>query len=319
MLDRAVLEGPELDPWPLEVALVRAADLAVRRFRLLVSRPVAFGLQAALGGAMVAFGAMLALATSAGIAVPGLANLISGGVFGFSLVIIMVSEVSLVTADMALGILAVYHGRLRLRQYLGFVGASYVGNALGSFCFMAIVATAGGPYWTAPILIRAHALAASKMGMPDFSTFLLGILCTWLLQTAMILYLKARTDIGKMLLAYYGPLAFVAGMTEHSIANIGFLALPLLTQPLFTPVTHLALTASGPTAWLHWGFGRYGWAHDQLFTLLGNFVGGTLFVATAFQWAADPERLRALYQGRARRATGKARSAGLRVDTGGTL
>lgn len=287
-----------LDPWPLEVALVRAADLAVGRFRLLASRPVAFGLQASLGGAMVAFGAMLALATSGGVTTPGLANLISGAVFGFSLVIIMVSEVSLVTADMALGILAVYHGRLSPKEYLQFVAASYFGNAFGSFFFMVLLAAAGGPWWSWPMLLRAHTLAVTKMGMSDLSTFILGILCTWLLQTAMILYLKARTDIGKMLLAYYGPLAFVAGMTEHSIANIGFLAFPLLTQPVFFAIAPHGTSAAALT-WLSWGFGRYGWAHDQLFTLLGNFVGGTLFVASAFQWAADSERIRALYRARA--------------------
>jgi formate/nitrite transporter FocA (FNT family) len=282
--------------WPLEETLVRAADLAVAKWTELVERPVAFGLKAFSGGAMVAFGAFLSLSVSAGIAVPGLANLVMGAVFGFSLVIIMVAGASLITADMALGVVALWHRRMRLRAYLGFVAAGYLGNALGSWAFMGLVAAAAGPYAQPPWLIEAHLLAVRRLEPSDASTFALGVLCTWLLQTAMFLYLKARTDVGKMLLAYYGPLAFVAGMTEHAIANIGFLALPLLMQARWAALV-------GPTAahgaWLTWGFGPLGWARNQLFTLLGNFVGGTVFVATVFQGMADRERLAALYRRRA--------------------
>lgn len=288
--------APNLGPVSLEEALLQAANIAASKWRMLQTRPAAFFLHTLAGGAMVAFGATLALAVSGGISVPGLANLVMGAVFGFSLVAIMVSGMSLITADMATGIIGVFHGRLTWKQYLIFVAFGYVGNAMGSMLFMGLVALAKGPYALPVYLLRAHAIAAAKTGMPDLSIFILGVLCTWFLQTAMFLYLKARSDVGKMLLAYYGPLAFVAGMTEHAIANIGFIALPLFLQPMFTPVTHVALTATGLHAHLSWGFARYGWAHDQLFTLMGNFVGGVLFVATVMQWVADPKRLELLYK-----------------------
>lgn len=287
--------------WPLEETLVRAADLAVAKWAELCARPVAFGLKAFTGGAMVAFGAFLSLSVSAGIAVPGLANLVMGAMFGFSLVIIMVAGVSLITADMALGVVALWHRRMRFRAYLAFVAAGYLGNALGSWAFMALVAAAAGPYAQPPWLLQAHVLAVRRLDPSDASTFALGVLCTWLLQTAMFLYLKARTDVGKMLLAYYGPLAFVAGMTEHAIANIGFLALPLLMQPRWAV---LVGPAAAHQTWLTWGFGPLGWARNQLFTLLGNFVGGALFVATVFQGMADRGRLDALYRRRAGSAVG---------------
>ncbi|PSR36970.1 MAG: nitrite transporter [Sulfobacillus thermosulfidooxidans] len=283
-------------PISLEEMLVKAADIAHYKVHMLRTRPGAFLLHAIAGGVMVAFGATLALAVSTGIGSPGLANLVMGAVFGFSLVIIMVSGMSLITADMALGIIGVFHQRFALRTYLAFVAVGYVGNAIGSFFFMFMVSLAKGPYALTPFLLRAHAIAAAKTGMPDLSIFLLGILCTWFLQTAMFLYLKARSEGAKMILAYYGPLAFVAGMTEHAIANIGFIALPILMQGTFTHVTHVPLTATGLTAHLSWGFARYGWAHDQLFTLMGNFVGGVLFGATAFQLMADPQRIGLLYR-----------------------
>jgi formate/nitrite transporter FocA (FNT family) len=284
--------------WPLEETLVRAADLAVAKWEELQTRPLAFGVKAFAGGAMVAFGALLSLSVSAGIEEPGLRNLVMGAVFGFSLVIIMVADASLITADMALGVVALWHRRLTVRAYGLFVAAGYAGNAAGSLAFMLVVAAAAGPYAQPAWLLAAHALAVKRVMPSDASTFALGVLCTWLLQTAMFLYLKARTDVGKMILAYYGPLAFVAGMTEHAIANIGFLVLPLIMQGRWA--ASVGVTAAHH-AWLTWGFGRLGWARNQVFTLLGNFVGGAVFVASVFQIMADRQRLHGLYARRRER------------------
>jgi formate/nitrite transporter FocA (FNT family) len=46
---------------------------------------------------------------------------------------------------------------------------------------------------------------------------------------------------------------------------------------------------------LHWGFGQYGWAHNQLYTVMGNLVGGILFVGLIFQFVSHPERVKKLY------------------------
>jgi formate/nitrite transporter FocA (FNT family) len=122
----------------------------------------------------------------------------------------------------------------------------------------------------------------------------MGIVCTWMLQTAAILYVKAESDIAKIAMAAYGPLAFVAGMTEHCIANIGFLALPLFQQDTFLRAA-TKLGETSPTI-LHWGFGQYGWAHNQLYTVLGNLIGGILFVGIIFQLVSDPKRVMQMYK-----------------------
>jgi formate/nitrite transporter FocA (FNT family) len=108
------------------------------------------------------------------------------------------------------------------------------------------------------------------------------------------MYIKANEDIAKIAMAAYGPLAFVAGMTEHCIANIGFLALPLFQQELWLKA-FVAVSDQTPIM-LHWGFGQYGWAHNQLFTVLGNFIGGILFVGIVFQLVSNPKRVVELYK-----------------------
>lgn len=286
----------ELQPRMIEELVVDLADQCSEKCTRLRERPFAFLLLSVMGGAMVAFGAILALSVSAGVPWPGIANLLMGIMFGFSLVIILVSGASLITADMVLGIIGIFHKRISWTQFFVFVVVSYIGNAIGSLMVSILVFFGGSGYALAPWLIRAHQIAAMKTGLSDIQAFAMGCFCTWLLQTGVVLYFKMRTDIGKMAIAYYGPLAFVAGMTEHCIANIGFIALPILQQSLFTRVTHTKLTATGTTAHLTWGFARYGWAHNQIFTLMGNFIGGTILVGITLHFISNPHRVMFLYQ-----------------------
>jgi len=283
-------------PADVDELVVRVADICTYKWDMLQHRPFAFLLSAFSGGAFVVFGAMLALSVSAGVGgnlAPGLANLMMGLVFMFSLVIILFSGMTLVTADMAVGVIGVFHKRITWRLFLLGILAGYVGNFAGSMFFMWVVSK-GGSFVATPWLQQAHMIAAKKTGMTAMEIFTMGIVCTWTLQTAALLYVKANEDIAKIAMAAYGPLAFVAGMAEHCIANIGFLALPLFHQDIFLNVQQTA-SATAPVI-LHWGFGQYGWAHNQLYTLLGNFVGGILFVGIVFQLVSNPKRVMDIYK-----------------------
>jgi formate/nitrite transporter FocA (FNT family) len=142
--------------------------------------------------------------------------------------------------------------------------------------------------------MQAHAIGVAKTGATSMQIFVMAIICTWSLQTAAFLFAKANDDVSRILLAAYGPLAFVAGMTEHCIANIGFLAVPLFKQDLYLKAVE-NITEHVPVI-LHWGFGQYGWAHNQLYTVLGNFIGGILFVGVLFQLVSNPERVSEIYK-----------------------
>ncbi|MCM3570530.1 formate/nitrite transporter family protein [Neobacillus mesonae] len=245
---------------------------------------------------MTAFGAILGLSVSAGVPWPGIPNLVMGVVFGFSLVIILISGASLVTADIVLGITGIFHKRISWLQFLLFIVVSYIGNAIGSMMVSLLVYFGGSGHSTASWLLRARQIAASKTGLTDLQAFAMGIFCTWILQTAVVLFFLMRSETGKITIAYYGPLAFVAGMTEHCIANIGFIALPILQQTFFSEITGKVLTAAGPTAQLSWEFSQYGWAHNQIFTLMGNFVGGAVLVGLMIHFISNPHRVMLLYK-----------------------
>jgi len=280
-------------PANLDDLVVRVADICEYKWDMVRHRPVAYLLSGFAGGAMVVFGATLALAVSAGVPQamgPGMANLLMGLVFMFSLVIIMMSGMTLVTADMYIGIIGVFHRRIGWSWFVWGVFLGYAGNFLGSMFFMWLISQSGS-FAHLPWLLRAHDIGVAKLGQTAGQTFVMGIVCTWMLQTAAILFVKAEGDIAKIAMAAYGPLAFVAGMTEHCIANIGFLALPLFQQDAYLAT----LAGDAAPVLLHWGFGQFGWAHNQLYTVMGNIIGGILFVGVVFQLVSNPERVKTLY------------------------
>lgn len=283
-------------PANIDELVVRVADICTYKWGMVKKRPLAFLISAFAGGAMVVFGATLALSVSAGVSenlAPGLCNLLMGLVFMFSLVVIMVSGMTLVTADMYIGIIGVFHRRIGWGAFAWGIALGYAGNFLGSMFFMWLISKSGA-YAAWPWLAKSHAIGVAKMGYSATQIFVMGVVCTWMLQTAAILYAKAEGDAAKILLAAYGPLAFVAGMTEHCIANIGFLALPLFQQDVFLAAAQ-QMGQADPVL-LHWGFGQYGWAHNQLYTLLGNIIGGILFVGVPFQLVSNPDKVREIYK-----------------------
>ncbi|MEW6265774.1 MAG: formate/nitrite transporter family protein [Thermodesulfobacteriota bacterium] len=283
-------------PASVDELVVRVADICTYKWDMIRRRPWAYLISGFGGGAMVVFGATLALAVSAGVPeklAPGLANLLMGLVFMFSLVIIMVSGLTLVTADMYIGIIGVFHRRINWTWFIWGITLGYIGNFLGSMIFMWLISQSFA-YAQLPWLLRAHGIGVAKLGQTATQIFVMGIVCTWMLQTAAVLYVKANDDIAKIALAAYGPLAFVAGMTEHCIANIGFLALPLFQQDVY--MAAIAKMPEVTPVLLHWGFGKHGWAHNQLYTTLGNLIGGIVFVGLVFHFVSHPQRVMEMYR-----------------------
>ena len=247
----------------------RVAEIAVEK----ATHPVSFLVRSLVGGAMVSFGVLLSLVVSTGVSSPGIASLLMGLAFGMSFALILVSGMSLITADMAAGAIALLQRRMTLVSYLRLLVIGLAGNCLGALTFVAVCAAAGGPYLGA-FAQRADVVAAAKTSQPTLTAILLAVVCTWFLQTSMCLFFKARTDIARMGFAFYGPFAFVIGATQHVIANIGFLGLPLLLSTFHRDAPHTALT---------WGLGGHGLLTNIAITTVGNLIGGTLFVAVPFQ------------------------------------
>lgn len=261
--------GDPFEPFSIGRMVTRVADMAVEK----AAQPWALLIRSLVAGAMVAFGVLLSLVVSIGVSSPGVASLLMGLAFGMSFVLILISGMSLITADMAAGAMAMLQRRMSLMIYLRLLIIGLVGNCLGALVFITVCAAAGGPYLGA-FAERAAAVASGKTAQSALTAVLLAVVCTWFLQTSMCMYFKTRSDVARMCFAFYGPFAFVIGATQHVIANVGFIGLPLLLSTFH---------AGAPETDLGWGFGSNSLLTNVALTTLGNLIGGILFVALPFQ------------------------------------
>ena len=153
-------------PANVDELVVRVADICTYKWDMIRNRPLAYLISGFAGGAVVVFGATLALAVSAGVPEnlePGLSNLLMGLVFMFSLVIIMVSGMTLVTADMYIGVIGIFHRRTSWGWFIWGVTLGYVGNFLDSMFFMWLISKSAA-FSYMPWLMRAHAIGVAKLG-----------------------------------------------------------------------------------------------------------------------------------------------------------
>src|ERR1700728_3176312 len=95
---------------------------------------------------------------------PGLRAAAMGLAFGFSLVLVLFSNASLVTADMGCGLVAVMDKRVRFGRYLRMLSIGFAGNVVGTAVFIGIAAAAGGPYLQNPYATHIAEIATTKAG-----------------------------------------------------------------------------------------------------------------------------------------------------------
>ncbi len=228
-----------------------------------------------LGGAYIAFGSLVAIAVSSGLAPATwgtLPTLFTGAVFSLGLILVVVAGAELLTGNMALLPIALLRRRISVAQLGVNFGLVLVGNLLGSLFvayFLAyktgvIGASASAAGSAGLEHTRAVALALGK-GVTETNTqiFLRAIGCNWLVCLAVWMAYSAE-DIGGKVLAIFFPItAFVAMGFDHVVANMFFL-----------PLGHFIGTPG-----LTWGLV----VNNLVLAFLGNLVGAAVFVA-GFYW-----------------------------------
>ena len=109
-----------------------------------------------------------------------------------------------------------------------------------------------------------------KMNLPARELFIRGVLCNWLVCLAVWTSARATGDAAKILLIFWCLFAFVGSGFEHSIANQSLLGLALF------------LPHEAGVSWV-------GFVWNQTWVILGNIIGGGVFVGTLY-WMASPVR-----------------------------
>lgn len=251
----------------------RIANLAKSKCRFMDTSLGGYLLLSAAAGVYLGFGIALIFSLGGPLMAAGspMVKLVMGASFGIALTLVIFAGSELFTGNNMVGAIGGLSRSVTWGQVAQLNFWSWVGNLVGSLALAWLVVESGvfskGP--TAELLGK---VAAVKMSLPAWELFVRGILCNWLICLAVWTAGRTTNDAAKILLIFWCLFAFIGTGFEHSIANQS-----LLGMALFLP--HEAA--------VNWA----GFWYNQLFVVLGNIVGGGLFVGGLY-WMVSPYRVR---------------------------
>jgi nitrite transporter len=249
----------------------RLAGAAVKKWALLNNGLAGFVLLAALAGAYVGFGVALICSIGGPLVAAGspAVKLVMGGAFGIALTLVIFAGSELFTGNNLIGAIGGLSRSLSWSQVLQINLWSWLGNLIGSFAFAWLVVESG-VFATGPTADLIQAAAGAKMSLGPWELFVRGLLCNWLICLAVWMSGRTTSDPAKIMLIFWCLFAFIGIGFEHSIANQSLLGMALF-MPHGTAVS--------------WA----GFWYNQLFVVLGNVVGGGVFVGGLY-WLITPYR-----------------------------
>ncbi|EAU32669.1 conserved hypothetical protein [Aspergillus terreus NIH2624] len=195
---------------------------------------------------------------------PGLIRTISALVFPYGLCMIILTGADLCTGSFMFTTVAALQRQLSWKKMLLHWFVTFWGNLAGSLFVVAIIFGYGNVFSTEPFKSAVITFATKKQVTPDFhNIFLRGIGCNWLVCLGCYLGIQGRELSSKIIGIWLPIFAFVSLGFDHVVANMTFIPMSIW------------LGAPGISV------GLYIWK-GIIPTLLGNIVGGGLFVGTYY-------------------------------------
>ncbi|MFB7278318.1 formate/nitrite transporter family protein [Streptomyces hydrogenans] len=230
-------------------------------------RPGRYAVSAVLAGAYIAVGEVLLLVAVSPFVAEGspVVRLLEGMVFPIALTTVMFAGAQLFTSNVMLMLLGALAGRTGPRDLVGSWALSLAGNFVGAF-LLGAMAHASGVLSAPSARAMLAELVAGKQALDGGQLFWRAVLCNMLVCLGVWMFSRARGDGAKIFVLWLPVLVFVAVGFEHCVANMALFSMAILDG----------------TA----GFGEL--AHNLLFTLPGNVVGGGVLVGGAYWFTGRP-------------------------------
>ena len=247
----------------------RIALIAEKKYTFLENSLPRYLVLSVFAGVYLGFGIALIFSLGGPLATAGspIVKLVMGVSFGIALTLVIFAGSELFTGNNMIGAIGGLSRSLTWTQVAQLNVWSWVGNLVGSLALAWLVAQSG-VFSTGSSTELLGAVAAKKMSLPAWELFIRGILCNWLVCLAVWTSGRTTNDAAKIMLIFWCLFAFISTGFEHSVANQS-----LLGMALFLPHEHA----------ISWA----GYWYNQLYVVLGNIVGGGLFVGGLY-WLASP-------------------------------
>lgn len=220
-----------------------------------------------MGGVFISFGALTDLVIASGCpglreSNPALATMIAGFTFPLGLVLIMLTNMELVTSNMFVMPFTWFQRKITLFDVIKNWVLGYIGNLAGALFVAGFLA-----WWTETLSSGAEsayavAQAADRVNVQWSANFLRGVGCNWFVALALFLSLGSVEFVSKIYCIWIPIWAFVILGYQHSIAN--FFQVPF-----------------GMFYGTNFGVGKFIY-QSTIPVTLGNIVGGIIFGAMVF-------------------------------------
>ncbi|MGI4733403.1 MAG: formate/nitrite transporter family protein [Janthinobacterium lividum] len=244
------------------------SDTGRHKVEALRRSPVGFTVGSMLGGAYIGVALILALTVSAGLPAGG-RPLAAGAVFGLGLLLVSFAGAELFTGAVMYAAFGLARRKIGVPQALGMLLWVWAGNLLGSIVLAWVFAAGGGGAIFGAPAPFLHDYVTHKVGADAGALVARASLCNWLVCLAIWVPARLKSEAAKIIAMAWCLLAFVAAGFEHSVANMTLFAIAEFAP---TPVVDLPAIL-----------------HNLLWVTLGNVVGGSLMVATAYLAIARTE------------------------------
>ena len=235
-------------------------DAGKKKLSLLQNNPSGYFISTMLAGIYVAFGAFVAYVAGTPLkAVDSpMTKIIMAAVFSVALSLVICAGSDLFTGNVFVFTSSSLKKEVTWR-HAGKVGiVSYIGNFVGTMVAVAIFQFSGVANGSVGEFFAAT--AATKMSYPPVELLMRGILCNMLVCLAVWCSIKLKSESGKLIMIFWCIMTFIVCGFEHSIANMGILAIGLLN--------------AGQEA-----ISIGGYVYNLSLATLGNIIGGALFIA----------------------------------------
>lgn len=242
-------------------------SIGVTKARLPLLSMVMLGI---LAGAFIGLGGLYFTIVKSDVALSFATQQVLGGLtFSLGLILVIIAGAELFTGNNLLA-MAWADNKITTAELLKNWVVVCLANFVGAVGVATLVFLSGHPQMNQGAIAMTYAkIAAAKCDMPFWTAFFRGVLCNVLVCMAVWMALAGRTVIDKAVAIIFPISAFVAAGFEHSIANMYFISLAMMLQ-------------SSGTVEVASSVGVMGFISNLLPVILGNLVGGSVFVGLVY-------------------------------------
>lgn len=231
-----------------------------------------------LAGAFIAMAGISCTTIAVSIEAASVAKFVGAAVFPGGLAMVLLAGSELFTGNNLL-VIPLLEKEITLAGMLKNWVVVYLGNLVGSSLVAAGVVFGHSPaLFGNKLAVSIISTAATKCSMPFSDAVIRGILCNFLVCTAVWISFAAKDVAGKILGIFFPIMMFVGCGFEHSIANMYYLSAGIFAKSV--PEFQAAALEAGVDLSSVTVGGMF--AGNLLPVTLGNIIGGAVCVGCAY-------------------------------------